>query len=175
MSKQARKKEKINELLRRILSKKINPDYQRRDEIILGEASERSGWVFHRKFQGLTIEKLEQLLAEDFAALEDFVGESPTIQEFYEFAKKCAKKGFNTQFMGFVTYLTYNYRVYIDGFEVADLELTEDIVGSFRQLTEKASYVYTTDIQLYAWWKEDESFDMDRTVMVIPHHQEYQE
>ncbi|MBC6423869.1 MAG: hypothetical protein GDA43_22265 [Hormoscilla sp. SP5CHS1] len=96
MSKKARKKEELNELLRGILSKKINPDYQRRDEIIFGEAPDRAQFVFHRKFQGLTIEKLEQLLAEDFASLEDFVGESPTIEEFYEFAKKCAKKGFNT-------------------------------------------------------------------------------
>jgi len=175
MSNKARKKKELNELLRGILSKKINPDYQRRDEIIFGEASDRSQYVFHRKFQGLTIEKLEQLLADDFAAPEDFVGESPTIQEIYDFAKKCAQKGFNTQFMGFVTYLTYNYRVYIDGFEVADLELTEDIVGSFKQLTEKASYLYTTDIQLYAWWKEDESFDMDRTIIFTPHRQESQE
>ena len=66
----------------------LNRDYKKRDEIIFGayEPDKYSGDI--RRFQRLDLNKMEELVANNFVDLDDTQNLAPTAGTFYSFLKK---------------------------------------------------------------------------------------
>lgn len=130
----------------------LNKDIRRRDELIFGdydplEYSGNSGGV--RKFNGISVQTLKQLLEENFTDPDDDQNGSPSVREMLEFSEKWNNKYI---FGGYAVEIwRADYRVSLDSIWREDLEnLTEDerkafigFVGEVDELDEE---------NMSAWW-----------------------
>ena len=130
----------------------LNKDIKRRDELIFGdydplEYSGNSGGV--RKFNGISVQTLKQLLAENFTDPDDDQNGSPSVREMLEFSEKWNNK---YVFGGYAVEIwRADYRVSLDSIWREDLEnLTGDerkafidFVGEVDELDEE---------NMSAWW-----------------------
>jgi len=131
--------------------KKLNKNHLRRDQIIFGDKTpEYLGGV--ASFTGLTVKKLGELLRRNFADPEDCQNDSPSIKEFYEFAKKYSHLS-----IGFHGYVVSperdDYRVSIEGLEYMG-HLTTELAVDFTNLCRDADD-FSVDTQqgfLYCWY-----------------------
>ena len=62
----------------------LNKDVKKRDEIIFGNYDRKSYVGGVRRFEGLSLEKLKQLVDLKFIDLEEYHNSSPTVREFIE-------------------------------------------------------------------------------------------
>ena len=136
----------------RIYDGPLNKDVKRRDELIFGEYdpleySERSGGI--RKFNGISVQTLKQLLEENFTDPDIDQNGSPSIREMLEFSSKWNNK---YVFGGYAVEIWRDdYRVSLDSIWREDLEdLTKkerkafiDFVGEVDELDEE---------NMSAWW-----------------------
>ena len=130
----------------------LNKDIKRRDELIFGdydplEYSGNSGGV--RKFNGISVQTLKQLLEENFTDPDDDQNGSPSVREMLEFSEKWNNK---YVFGGYAVEIwRADYRVSLDSMWREDLEnLTADerkafidFVGEVDELDEE---------NMSAWW-----------------------
>lgn len=130
---------------------KLNKNYKRRDQIIFGDKlpNYTGGCA---GFSGLTLHKLRELLRRKFADPEDRQNDSPSIREFYNFAKR-----WKYQEIGFHGYVISperdDYRISIEGLEYIGF-LNTKIVMDFTNLCRDADE-FSIDTQqgfLYCWY-----------------------
>ena len=143
-----------------INSNELNIDFKRREEIIFGRSiiwdDELGGCEF---FEDLTLDKLGQLLEENFAEPQQTQNNSPTIQEFYEFGQKSQNLGYEPFFIGYVVSPDReDYRTSIEGIQLSlevetiDSRIYADLISAFKRFAQTADETDISSILLYAWW-----------------------
>jgi hypothetical protein len=143
-----------------INSNELNIDFKRREEIIFGRSiiwdDELGDCEF---FEDLTLDKLAQLLEENFAEPQQTQNNSPTIQEFYEFGQKSQNLGYEPFFIGYVVSPDReDYRTSIEGIQMSleaetiDSRIYADFVSAFKRFAETAHEKDISSRLLYAWW-----------------------
>lgn len=116
----------------------LNKDIKQRDTIIFGRYRDRKyqyGGVIH--FEGLPVSSMAQLIREKFVDLNQTEGNSPTIDEMYNFAKKYKDYTFH----GYVTAVDReDYGVYVEGIEKSYAPPTpeecQDLLRMFKNADE---------------------------------------
>ena len=110
----------------------FNRDVKARDELIFGKYDESKYIGGCRNFSGLTIEKMEQLIADKYLDPSERQNKSPTVAEFLKFMKKY--EGYHA--LGYVVSVRReDYRTSIEGiYKVGSVnaEETADFVMTFR-------------------------------------------
>ena len=111
----------------------LNTDMKTRDKLIFGKFEPRKYCGGIRQFDGMSLETLDTLLANNFADKEERQNESPTIAEFRNFMQK--HHGYMAH--GYTVELAReDYRVTIEGLEKPEgyesAQELEDFVESFR-------------------------------------------
>ena len=136
----------------RIYDGPLNKDIKRRDELIFGdydplEYSGNSGGV--RKFNGLSAQRLRQLLEENFTDPDIDQNGSPSIMEMLEFSEKWNSK---YVFGGYAVEIWRDdYRVSLDSIWREDLEnLSEDERKAFMDFVGEVDEL--DEENMSAWW-----------------------
>ena len=130
----------------------LNKDIKRRDELIFGdydplEYTGNSGGV--RKFNGISVQTLKQLLEENFTDPDDDQNGSPSVREMLEFSEKWNNK---YVFGGYAVEIWRDdYRVSLDSIWREDLEnLTEDERNAFIDFVGEVDEL--DEENMSAWW-----------------------
>lgn len=130
----------------------LNKDIKRRDELIFGdydplEYSGNSGGV--RKFNGISVQTLKQLLEENFTDPDDDQNGSPSVREMLEFSEKWNNK---YVFGGYAVEIWRDdYRVSLDSIWREDLEnLTADERKAFIDFAGEVDEL--DEENMSAWW-----------------------
>ena len=136
----------------RIYEGPLNKDIKRRDELIFGdydplEYSGNSGGV--RKFNGISVQTLKQLLEENFIDPDDDQNGSPSIMKMLKFSVKWNNK---YVFGGYAVEIwRADYRVSLDSIWREDLEnLTEDEQEAFIDFVGEVDELDKENMS--AWW-----------------------
>lgn len=125
----------------------LNMDIQTRDEIIFGEYNPKTYSGGYRSFSGMTASKLKKLVEMGFADPEDAQNNSPTIEEFIEFAEN--NEGFI--FNGYaIDDSRSDYRVSIESIEKDECVTADEKIEFLMQF--RYADEITVDDGLYAWW-----------------------
>ena len=111
----------------------LNTDVAKRDKLIFGKFEPRKYCGGIRQFEGMSLETLDTLLANNFADKEERQNESPTIAEFRNFMQK--HPGYTAH--GYTVELAReDYRVTVEGLEKSEgyesAQELEDFIEAFR-------------------------------------------
>ena len=126
----------------------LNKDINKRDEIIFGKYEPELYTGGIRRFDGLNIEQLEQLIEENFIYVNEEHNNCPSVKEIFEFMKKYP----DYTAMGYtVSIRREDYRVSLDGIEKqtsATLQVEkEEFIILFGNADE-----FDTVNMMYAWF-----------------------
>ena len=126
----------------------LNKDINKRDEIIFGKYEPELYTGGIRRFDGLNIEQLEQLIEENFINVNEEHNNCPSVKEIFEFMKKYP----DYTVMGYtVSIRREDYRVSLDGIEKqtsATLQVEkEEFIILFGNADE-----FDTVNMMYAWF-----------------------
>ncbi len=105
-----------------------------------------------KNFTNLSVEKLQQLIAQRFADPAAGHNNSPTIREFLEFGQQQAAKGFNFSFEGYaVSPDRGDYRVSIDGI-LFNGSCPHQLIVEFQEFVGDPDELDLDPYYLRAWW-----------------------
>jgi hypothetical protein len=129
----------------------LNKDYQKRNQIIFGDDNvDGENWLGGcRHFSNLSLEQLEELVANKFIDLQDAQNCSPTVEDFLGFMKD------HTEFTAHGYAVSHNrddYRVSLEGIEFDGRVTSDRSVQDFVYLCRHADEFVWEDNKLYAWW-----------------------
>lgn len=128
--------------------KTLNADYKTRDQIIFGEYNDQNYLGGTKRFEQLSLEKLESLVGNNFIDLDDCQNLSPTVQEFLTFMKNHPK----VYAHGYVVSHNRNdYRVSIEGLSYEG-KVSKELLFDFVKLCRQADEFVANEHELYAWW-----------------------
>ena len=125
----------------------LNKDQHTRDIILKIENQKFLGGIC--RYINLTVERLEELIKNNFIDLDEKQNSAPTVREFYEFMKKypCVRAhGYA------VDKSRSDYRVSIEGLHFTAHSITKELQLDFMKLCRKADELTCTDEKLYSWW-----------------------
>ena len=126
----------------------LNKDVKSRDEIIFGKFEPKRYVGGIRRFDGLSLKKLKQLVELNFIDLEDYQNNSPTVREFIEFMEKYP----DYTVMGYTVSIDRDdYRISLDGIEKRKVVYSEEEVDDFSSLFGDADE-FDTGNAMYAWF-----------------------
>jgi len=127
----------------------LNPDQQTRDTIIFGRPLTPDEYNLGIcRFTDLTSDKLETLLAQNFADPDETQNDSPDISEFLEFLKsfpQCKAHGY------VVSNTREDYRVSIEGVECT-YDINQELIFAFIELFRLADDFRITPDYVYCWY-----------------------
>lgn len=126
----------------------FNKDYLERDKIIFGNNPvEYLGGC--ARFDELSVDKLQKLIDNKFACLDDAQNNSPTIREFLKFGNKYP----DTTFHGYViSHDRDDYRVTIEGLTLKS-NITPKTLTDFSNLFYEADdFIVDSNGVLYCWY-----------------------
>lgn len=124
-----------------------NKDTARRAAIIGIEDKIGAGGT--QSYEGLTPAKLQQLVDEGFAELDERQNDAPSIGEFLEFVTDCPN--IEITFHGYVVSADRaDYRVSVEGFDAK--AKTKDELVALTQFGRHADEFDIDDNGVYAWW-----------------------
>lgn len=131
-----------------------NKDSETRDRIVFGapvQWGETYGGL--KNFSSLTVEKLQQLIAQRFADPLSGHNNSPTIREFREFAQQQARKGFIFYFEGYAISPAReeDYRVAIDAI-LFNGSCPHQLIVEFQEFVGDPDELDLDPYYLRAWW-----------------------
>ncbi len=138
---------------------KSQRDFQKRDEIIFGQAIDWESRKFPpgvcQRFEGLDASGIEKLLALGFMRLSQTMNASPTVESFLGFAKQMEKQGFTFKCEGFTFDLRFegNQDVCLEGIYFQD-DYPSEIGLAFAKFV-SAYHPDELSIEnklLRAWW-----------------------
>ena len=122
-----------------------NGNYKVRNQIIFGEASE---WQDIKRFKGLSLMKLKELIQNNFIGSEESQNCSPTVGTFIELMERYPKL---TAHGYCVTHQREDYRVSIEGIEFHG-KVENNMLIDFVNLCRQADEFTANENHLYAWW-----------------------
>ena len=126
----------------------LNKDVKKRDEITFGNYDRKSYVGGVRRFEGLSLEKLRQLVGLKFIDLEEYHNNSPTVREFIEFMEKYEE--YNA--IGYTVSIDReDYCIGLDGIEKKEPADSKEEIIKFTKLFEWADE-FDTNCKIFAWF-----------------------
>lgn len=102
------------------------------------------------KFTGISLNQLEQLLAEGLTTETAYFNAAPTTAQFIEFGKRCASIGAVATFDG-VAFISEDGDTRMDTITVVSVQ-DLDFVGEFIKFTRGCDDIEVSSQLLFAWW-----------------------
>lgn len=130
-----------------------NRDSQSRDRILFGSPVD---WEREtegiKRFEGLGLCHLEQLVERGFANPQDRHNGGPSIEEAIEFAREWMRYGLTLVFEGYVVHpLQDDGGVRLDGIRLPE-DCTHQAIAAFREFARHADELTIESGYLRAWW-----------------------
>jgi hypothetical protein len=130
-----------------------NRDSQSRDRILFGSEidwEQQFGGI--KRFEGIALSQLEQIVECGFANPQDQHNFAPSIAALIEFAQEWISSGLIIGFEGYAVHpLRDDYRVSIDGLRI-QRPCSDEAVSAFRELARHADELMIESGDLHAWW-----------------------
>lgn len=102
------------------------------------------------KFTAISLNQLEQLLAEGFTTTTSYFNAAPTTAQFIEFGKRCADIAAVATFDG-VAFIDEDGDTRMDTITVVGVQ-DLDFAGEFVKFTRGCDDIEVSSQQLFAWW-----------------------
>jgi hypothetical protein len=125
----------------------MNENKQRLEEILGASITEYTPNAI--KFAGLSLNQIEQLLAQGCTAATSYFNAAPTISQFIEFGKRCVNIGAVATFDGYAFYRD-ELDTFIDTITVVGVK-DLDFVGEFVKFTRGCDDIEVSSQELFAW------------------------
>lgn len=103
------------------------------------------------KFQGLSLESLEQVIQSGYTTLNASFNATPSVGSFIEFGQRCKRLEVTAIFDGVALNHTDNPNLVIDAITVKGVK-DLDFAGEFVKFVWGCDELEINSQQLYAWW-----------------------
>src|SRR3972149_2135430 len=132
-----------------VVSHDLNRSWQRRDAILGLEVDwDRGDDGGIARIEEIDLRTLEQLVSENFIALEERQNVAPTVAEFLDFMRAHPR----VKAHGYAVSPTReDYRVSLEGLFVAARDVTGELRDDFLAFCDGADELFIED-ELYCWW-----------------------
>lgn len=103
------------------------------------------------KFEGLSLEKLQQILAEGYTTPSANFNAAPSVGSFIEFGQRCQEKGVAATFDGIAFADKEQPNLVVDAIVVIGVK-DLDFAGEFVQFAWGCDEIEISSQKLFAWW-----------------------
>jgi hypothetical protein len=104
------------------------------------------------KFQGLSLETLQQIIAEEYTQLSTHFNADPSVGSFIEFGQRCQRKnGVTASFDGIAFPDEESPNLVVDAITVIGVK-DLDFAGEFVRFVWGCDEMEISSQKLYAWW-----------------------
>ncbi|MBW4617925.1 MAG: hypothetical protein KME17_00885 [Cyanosarcina radialis HA8281-LM2] len=103
------------------------------------------------KFEGLSLETLQQILAEGYTTRSANFNAAPSVGSFVEFGERAAKNGAKATFDGIAFADRETPNLVVDAITVIGVKEL-DFAGEFVRFARSCDEIEISSEKLYAWW-----------------------
>ncbi|HBE17540.1 MAG TPA: hypothetical protein DEG17_19630 [Cyanobacteria bacterium UBA11149] len=103
------------------------------------------------KFEGLSLETLQQILAEGYTTASASFNAAPSVGSFIEFGQRCQENGVKAAFDGIAFANRETPNLVIDAITVIGVK-DLDFAGEFVQFVWGCDEIEISSQKLFAWW-----------------------